>query len=128
VTDDHHGAARRLSGKTAEAVADAMFALSTPSRVRILSHLRERPHTVSELMSALDMEQSAVSHQLRVLREYRLVVAERKGRQRVYALHDEHVASLLDEAIGHIAHLARPARRLAKRSARSAGAAPPASR
>ena len=98
-----------------------MFALSTPSRVRILSHLRERPHTVSELMEAVAMEQSAVSHQLRVLREYRLVVAERHGRQRVYALHDEHVASLLDEAVGHVAHLGRAAPHAGKRSARDAG-------
>ena len=67
------------------------------------------------------MEQSAVSHQLRVLREYGLVVAERRGRQRLYALHDEHVASLLDEAVGHVAHLGRPAKRAARRSARDAG-------
>jgi DNA-binding transcriptional ArsR family regulator len=98
-----------LTTATAQAVADAMFALSTPSRVRILGELRARPRTVGELMAAIGMEQSAVSHQLRVLRDHGLVVAERKGRQRVYALHDEHVASLLDEAIGHIAHRGRPA-------------------
>jgi len=107
----------------AESVADAMFALSTPSRVRILSLLRKGPHTVGELMAAIGMEQSAVSHQLRVLREYRLVVAERKGRQRVYALHDQHVASLLDEAIGHVAHVARPSKsdRRTARQVRDAG-------
>ena len=96
-----HGAPpdRPVSAEVADSVADAMFALSTPSRVRILGLLRERPHSVGELTEAIGMEQSAVSHQLRVLREHRLVVAERKGRQRVYALHDEHVASLLDEAL-----------------------------
>lgn len=99
-------AGEALSAGTAESVADAMFALSTPSRVRILSHLRERPHMVGELTAAIGMEQSAVSHQLRILREHRLVVAERKGRQRLYALHDDHVAALLDEAVGHVAHLA----------------------
>jgi DNA-binding transcriptional ArsR family regulator len=91
-----------LSPAVAEAVADAMSALSTPSRVRILGQLRQRPHTVSELMAAIGMEQSAVSHQLRILREHGLVIAERRGRERIYALHDEHVASLLDEAIGHV--------------------------
>lgn len=116
-----HGAAGSLSPKTAEAVADAMFALSTASRVRILSHLRERPHTVGELMQAVGMEQSAVSHQLRVLREYGLVVAERRGRHRVYALHDEHVGSLLDEAVGHVAHLGGAAKGAAKRVVRDAG-------
>jgi DNA-binding transcriptional ArsR family regulator len=100
-----------LSAREAEKVADAMFALSTPSRVLILSRLRERPHTVGELTEAIGMEQSAVSHQLRVLREHRLVVAERQGRQRVYTLHDEHVASLLDEAIGHVADLSRDSRK-----------------
>lgn len=112
-----------LSADTAESVADAMFALSTPSRVRILSLLRTGPHTVGELMAAIGMEQSAVSHQLRVLREHRLVVAERHGRQRLYALHDEHVASLLDEAIGHVAHPARPVAKkpAAKRRLRPAG-------
>lgn len=118
---EHHPAADSLSPETAEAVADAMFALSTASRVRILSHLRERPHTVGELMEAVGMEQSAVSHQLRVLREYGLVVAERRGRQRLYALHDEHVASLLDEAVGHVAHLGRTAKRTARRTVRDAG-------
>ena len=62
-------------------------------------------------MAAIGMEQSAVSHQLRVLRDHGLVVAERKGRHRVYALHDEHVASLLDEAIGHVAHPREAGRR-----------------
>ena len=112
------GTGAPLSPVAAAAVADAMFALSAPSRVRILSHLRERPHTVSELMDVLEMEQSAVSHQLRVLREYRLVAADRKGRQRLYALYDDHVAALLDEAVGHIAHLAQPT---GQRRARDAG-------
>ena len=108
MTDGDRGVARiRLSAREAEKVADAMFALSTPSRVRILVELRRRPQTVGELTEAIGMEQSAVSHQLRVLREHRLVIAERKGRQRIYALHDEHVASLLDEAIGHVGDLAR---------------------
>lgn len=109
--EDPAVAEARLSAQEAEKVADAMFALSTPSRVRILGQLRERPHTVSELTAAVGMEQSAVSHQLRVLREHHLVVAERKGRQRLYALHDEHVASLLDEAISHVADLSRDSRK-----------------
>jgi DNA-binding transcriptional ArsR family regulator len=111
VNDEPSTAGGPLSAQTAHAVADTMFALSTPSRVRILSELRERPRTVSELMTAIGMEQSAVSHQLRVLRDHGLVVAERKGRQRVYALHDKHVASLLDEAVGHVIQRARPAER-----------------
>jgi DNA-binding transcriptional ArsR family regulator len=88
--------------KVAGRLADTMFALSTPSRVQILGCLLGGPHSVSELMEALDMEQSAVSHQLRVLREHTLVRSEREGRRRVYALHDDHVVTLLQAALRHV--------------------------
>jgi DNA-binding transcriptional ArsR family regulator len=113
-------AGRPMSVKTSEAVADVMFALSSPSRVRILGLLRDRPYTVSELMAALEMEQSAVSHQLRVLREHDLVRASDLGRRRVYALSGERVAALLDDAVDHVARLSAPpgARRAEKRRLR----------
>ncbi len=101
---------RRVDEATAERVADAMFALSTPSRVQILGCLLEGPHAVFELMDALDMEQSAVSHQLRVLREHGLVKVERNGRSRVYALRDEHVVALLESALGHVEQSMKPGR------------------
>ena len=91
-----------VAGRTAEKVADAMFALSTPSRVQILGCLLDGAHSVSELVEALGLEQSAVSHQLRVLRDYELVRVERLGRQRMYALRDEYVAALLRDAISHV--------------------------
>jgi DNA-binding transcriptional ArsR family regulator len=95
-------AGESLSPRQIEEVADVMFALSTVSRVTILDRLRLGPHTVSELVEAVGMEQSAVSHQLRVLREHRLVRASRDGRRRVYELYDDHVALLFDEAIRHV--------------------------
>jgi DNA-binding transcriptional ArsR family regulator len=82
-----------------------MQALAAPSRLRILGRLRTGPCSVGELAEAVRMEQSAVSHQLRVLRHLRLVVGERAGRRVVYALHDSHVAVLLDEATYHIEHV-----------------------
>jgi DNA-binding transcriptional ArsR family regulator len=88
-----------LTEKEAERVADAMFALSAPSRVRILVCLRSGPRAVSEITEAIGMEQSAVSHQLRVLREYHFVRAERKGRRRMYGLYDDHIAALVDDAV-----------------------------
>jgi len=111
-----------MSAKTAEAVADVMFALSSPSRVRILGLLRERPYTVGELMVSLEMEQSAVSHQLRLLREHNLVRATELGRQRVYALSGERVGALIDDAVEHVAHLssAGSGRRAEKRKLRRA--------
>lgn len=97
-----------------------MFALSTPSRVQILGCLLGGPHAVSELMEALGMEQSAVSHQLRVLREHTLVKVERQGRKRVYALHDEHVVALLEESLRHVEQRGKGRRGL--RVGRSRGA------
>jgi ArsR family transcriptional regulator, nickel/cobalt-responsive transcriptional repressor len=88
----------------AERLADAMFALSAPSRVLILGLLLDGPRSVSDLTEALGMEQSAVSHQLRVLREHSLVRAEKAGRRRLYALYDEHVAALLDASLRHVQH------------------------
>jgi DNA-binding transcriptional ArsR family regulator len=101
------GRARRgkITTDVAGRIADAMHALATPSRVLILAQLRERPQSVSELIAAVGMEQSAVSHQLRLLRDIGLVVGERQGRRVVYSLYDEHVASLVDQAAFHVEHL-----------------------
>ena len=79
-----------------------MFALSTPSRVLILGCLLAGPRSVSDITETLGMEQSAVSHQLRVLREHRLVRADRAGRRRLYALYDEHVSVLLEAGLRHV--------------------------
>jgi DNA-binding transcriptional ArsR family regulator len=101
------GRARRtpVDDEVAGRVAQLMQALATPSRVHILGCLRDGPQTVSEIVDAVELTQSAVSHQLRMLRDMRFVVGERRGRQVLYRLHDEHVASLLDEAVFHMQHL-----------------------
>lgn len=94
-----------VSADDARAVARIMGALATPSRVRILARLRGGACTVGELMEAVEMQQSAVSHQLRILRDLGLVQGNRSGRHVVYDLYDSHVAALLDEALRHIEHL-----------------------
>jgi len=94
-----------LSREAAERLADTMFALATPSRLLILTALRDGPRTVSEIIAAVGMEQSAVSHQLRVLREHSVVSVERRGRERLYGLRDEHVGALLDHALRHVLEL-----------------------
>lgn len=94
-----------VSADDARHVARIMGALSTPSRVRILACLREGPSTVGDLAAAVDMEQPAVSHQLRILRDLGLVLGSRSGRHVIYGLFDPHVATLLDEALRHIKHL-----------------------
>lgn len=98
-------AAARLDKATAASVAAALQALATPSRLLILTALRQRPYPVGELAAAVGMEQSAVSHQLRLLRALGLVTGRRDGRRIVYRLYDDHVAQLLDQAVHHIEHL-----------------------
>jgi DNA-binding transcriptional ArsR family regulator len=103
-----HGRLRdpeRLDDHFAQSVADTMQALATPSRVRILGHLRAGAVSVGELAEAVGMEPAAVSHQLRVLRHLGFVVGRRQGRRVLYDLHDDHVAHLLEEAISHVEHV-----------------------
>jgi DNA-binding transcriptional ArsR family regulator len=94
-----------VTPEVADRVAEVMQALASPSRVLILAQLRERPRSVSELIVAVGMQQSAVSHQLKLLRDTGLVIGERHGRSVVYSLYDDHVASLIDQAVGHVEHL-----------------------
>ena len=97
--------AARLDLAAAKVVAETLQALATPSRLLILGRLREGPASVTELAEAVGMEQSAVSHQLRMLRHLGLVDGQRHGRTITYALYDDHVAQLLDEAVYHAEHV-----------------------
>ncbi len=97
--------AARLDAQSAATVAATLQALTAPSRLLILSELRQAPCTVTQLTTAIGMEQSAISHQLRLLRTMGLVATQRHGRSIVYSLYDTHVAMLLDEAVYHAEHL-----------------------
>ncbi|MET7511887.1 metalloregulator ArsR/SmtB family transcription factor [Streptomyces sp. NPDC005480] len=94
----------RLDAASAVQVATTLQALATPSRLLILARLREGPLPATELAAEVGMEQSACSHQLRLLRNLGLVTGTRKGRSVVYALYDNHVAGLLDQALYHVEH------------------------
>ena len=94
-----------LDEEFAAVVAQTMQALSAPSRVLILGRLHAGPCSVNDLAADVDMEASAVSHQLRLLRHLGLVVGHRDGRRVVYDLYDDHVAEMLVEAISHAEHL-----------------------
>ena len=107
--------AARLDADTAMHVATMLQALAAPSRLLILTELHQGPRPVTELATAVGMEQSAVSHQLRVLRHLGLVAATRHGKSTVYALYDDHVARLLDEAVYHSEHMRLAPREMAPR-------------
>ncbi|WP_128378968.1 ArsR/SmtB family transcription factor [Streptomyces cavernae] len=98
-------ARERLETVGAADVASTLQALATPSRLRILARLQEGPCAATELADAVGMEQSACSHQLRLLRNLGLVTGERRGRSVIYALYDNHVAELLEQALYHVEHL-----------------------
>lgn len=85
--------------------AVALFrALAHEPRLRVLLALRQRgPLSVTELLEEVVLEQSALSHQLRILREARLVRARREGKSVVYAIGDEHVVHIVEDALGHVA-------------------------
>ena len=99
-----------LPADTVEAAARIMQAMGSPVRLRILDRLRHSPCSVGELVSAVGMEQAAVSNHLRLLRHLDLVTGRRSGRNVIYALHDAHVEVLLEQALEHVAHLPGDAR------------------
>ena len=94
-----------LDADGAATVAETLQALATPSRLMMLVRLRQGPCSVNDLAEEIGMHQSAVSHQLRLLRALGMVTGTRIGRSIVYRLYDNHVAELLDAAVYHIEHL-----------------------
>jgi len=96
--------AHLLEEPAAARLAETFKALSDPTRVRIVSLLAEAELCVCDLAAALGMSQSAVSHQLRTLRNLRLVRRRRQGRQVFYALDDEHVTDLFWRGLDHVTH------------------------
>lgn len=83
------------SEETLLEMADIFAVMGDRSRLHILEALRTGECTVTELEEITGLSQSAVSHQLRILRLFRLVRYEKAGRQTIYALDDDHVIQLL---------------------------------
>lgn len=83
-------------------LADTFKALGDPTRVRLLDALSKAELCVCDLAGLLGLTESAVSHQLRLLRGMRLVRARRDGRMVFYALDDEHILSLFKQGLRHV--------------------------
>lgn len=110
-----------VGGDTVTGLADTFRALGDPTRVRILDALSHGELCVCDLAAVLSHSQSAVSHQLRLLRGLRLVRARREGRMVFYALDDLHVVDLLRQGLKHVGEtVARPTPKRASARARSA--------
>lgn len=93
-----------IDGLTATKLAGTFKALGDPTRVRIISALSHTELCVCDIAATLGMSQSAVSHQLRTLREMRLVKNRREGRMVYYKLDDEHIHDLFHRGLEHAEH------------------------
>ena len=106
---EHHSHDHPLGRDEAEQIAEAMRAFGSATRLQVLWSLLDGERTVEELVAAVGMEQSAVSHQLRLLRGQRLVAVRREGRRAYYRLHDHHLPELLLAMRHHQEHVNPPA-------------------
>ncbi len=93
-----------IPNKHFETMAEWFKALSDPTRLQILYALLSGELSVSEIAGEAGASASAVSHQLAYLRSIRLVKNRRNGRSVYYALDDEHVRSLFEQALEHASH------------------------
>lgn len=85
-------------------VAELFKVFGDSTRIRIICALFESEMCVNDLAYALDMTQSAISHQLRILKASKLVKNRREGKLIYYSLDDEHVKQIFDAGYKHIIH------------------------
>ena len=85
-----------------QGLADTFSALGDPTRVRILDVLSHGELCVCDLAAVLRLSQSAVSHQLRLLRNIRLVKPRRDGRIVFYSLDDQHIMAIFKQTLQHV--------------------------
>ena len=94
----------KLTELKAIKLAELFSSLSDASRIRIIAQLMDGEMSVRTLADGLSMTESAVSHQLRGLRQMHLVRARKSGRQVFYSIDDDHVARLFTLGLDHVQH------------------------
>ncbi|NJN18109.1 MAG: helix-turn-helix transcriptional regulator [Oscillochloris sp.] len=97
--------ATELGAETAELIAQTFQALGDPTRARIVYALTKGEHSVGALSQIAGISPSATSHQLKQLRDLRIVKHRREGTYIYYSVDDVHVAALFREALHHLAHV-----------------------
>lgn len=83
-------------------IADLFKAFGDPTRVHILSLLVSRELCVTDIAQAVEISQSAVSHQLRILKQMSLIKYRRDGKNIWYSLADDHVLTILQTGLEHV--------------------------
>jgi len=101
-TDQTDLKAALLADESVLALADTFRILGDATRVRILDALSRSELCVNDIARLLSLSESAVSHQLRVLRGVRLVKPRRSGRMIFYALDDQHIVRLFAQGLEHV--------------------------
>ena len=99
-----HAKAEAISESDAREVAELFKILGDTTRVKILQILGRRELCVCDIAAVVNMGQSAVSHQLRLLRGARLVKYRKEGKMAWYSLDDDHINLLLLQGIEHTRH------------------------
>jgi len=94
--------AQMPSEETLVKVADLFKIFGDPTRVRIIFVLFHQEECVRDIAQKLEMTQSAISHQLRILKQNHLIKYRREGKNMIYALADDHVKTIINCAIEHI--------------------------
>ena len=94
----------KLTELKAIKLAELFSSLSDASRIRIIAQLMDGEMSVRALADGLGMTESAVSHQLRGLRQMHLVRARKAGRQVFYSIDDDHVSRLFTLGLDHVQH------------------------
>ncbi len=93
----------KVDNETALELAEVFKVLGDQTRIKILSLLAaEEELCVCDIAEALEMGQSAISHQLRVLRTARLVKFRKEGKEALYSLDDHHVLTLMGQGLEHV--------------------------
>lgn len=95
---------RQITEETFQYLAEIFKTLGDPTRIKIIHALSQSELCVCDLAEHLAMTQSAISHQLRVLRNNRLVKYRREGRTVYYSLDDEHILLLFNQGLCHVLH------------------------
>ncbi|WP_338471809.1 metalloregulator ArsR/SmtB family transcription factor [Niallia sp. XMNu-256] len=101
---DKESPSNDLDEETLFIVSQTFKALSEPTRIRILHLLFSGEHSVNDIAESLGLLQSTVSHQLRFLKNLRLVKFRREGTTVFYTCDDEHVMDILKQTIEHARH------------------------
>ena len=83
-------------------IGELFKGFADPTRVRILSLLQQEERCVTDIAEAVQLSQSAVSHQLRILKQMQLIKFRREGKNILYSLADDHVKTILEMGLEHV--------------------------